>query len=202
MEIIFKPHPANFQLWEIHVDGEKWREGHRTIFGRKPRFPSVSSEEDLNTIFNEFEYRRVKGYLFWRLAKQSYHSEQLIKLLEKKGVQLQTIDRVIDEFQEKMILDDLDWLEKSLRRELKSSGLRVALSKLRRKGIPVETLQNFAKKWENPQNEVESIRLLLQKRCKTKDLSDPKVKQKVIASILRKGYGYEQVAQAMREIIN
>lgn len=199
MQITFRSKETNSNCWEILVDGEKWREVHRAIFGRKPFFPSLSAENDLQLIFNEMEYRRVKGYVLWRLSTQSYHSEQLSQLLYARLVQSQTIDCVIQECKEMGLLNDENWLENYIRMQQKRHPLRFILSKLHSKGLSVNTLESLEKKWNDPEEEIQIIQHLLESRYHSKDLSQYKIRQKVMTALLRKGFGFEQVQIALRQ---
>jgi regulatory protein len=199
--VTFKPKEGNKDRWEILIDEEKWREVHRAVFGKKPTFPPLSSESDVQAIFDAFEYRRVKGYVLWRLSTQSYHSEQLAKLLRERLVQSQTIDRVLQEYKEMGFLDDEFWLQSFMRSQQKRYSLRVILSKLHAKGLSPDTLQRLAKDWKNPEEEFQAIQHHLQTRYRSKDLSQYKNKQKVIASLMRKGYSFDQVHAAMQQLL-
>ena len=96
---------------------------------------------DFQAVFDGYEYRRVKNYVLWRLSKQSYHSEQLSKLLRERLVQDKTIHHVITELQDAGYLDDEMWLKVFLRSQQKRYGLPLILSKLRAKGLSTHTLQ-------------------------------------------------------------
>ncbi len=197
--MIFRPKEGNKDRWEILVDGEKWREVHRAIFGRKPHF-SPSSEENLQSIFDVFEYKRVKGYVLWRLSIQSYHSEQLAKLLRDRLVQNKTIDRVLQEYREMGFLDDELWLQSFMRTQQKRYSLRLILSKLHAKGLSAETLQQLAKEWKNPEEELQAIQHLLKTKYRSKDLTQYKNRQKVIASLIRKGYSFDQIQASFQHL--
>lgn len=190
--MVFQPKEGNKDRWEIVIDGIKWREVHRTIFGRKPVFPPLSNEVDLQSVFDSFEYRRAKGYVLWRLSSQSYHSEQLAKLLRERLVQNQTIERVLQDYREMGFIDDEIWLQNFMRAQQKRYGLRFILNKLHAKGFSSETIQ-LAKEWKNPDEELQAIQHLLNTRYRTKDLKDYKSRQKVIAALMRKGYTYDQI---------
>jgi regulatory protein len=201
LHVTFRPKEGDKERWEILLDGEKWREVHRAIFGRKPSFSSSpSSEEELQRIFDAFEYRRVKGYVLWRLSTQSYHSEQLAKLLRDRLVQSKTIDRVLQEYREMGFLDDDSWLQSFMRSQQKRYSLRFILSKLHHKGLSSETLQRLAKEWKNPEEELQAIQHLLKTKYRSKNLIQYKERQKVIAALVRKGYTFDQVQAAFQQI--
>lgn len=199
MEVIFRPKQGNRDRWDIVVDGEKWSEVHRAIFGRKPFFPPVPIEKDLQSLFDAFEYRRVKGYVLWRLSKQSYHSEQLAKLLRDRLVQDHTIDRVIQEYRDLGFLDDESWMQNFMRVQQKRYSLPFILSKLYAKGFSSETIQRLSNEWKNPEEELQAIQHLIKTRYRSKDLKEPKSRQKVIASLARKGYAFDQIQTALSE---
>ena len=125
LQVTFQPKAGNRERWEILVDGEKWREVHRSIFGRSPSLPPISDENELQGLFNAYEYRRVKGYVLWRLSTQTYHSEQLAKLLRDRLVQNHAIDQVIREYQEIGALDDEASDEDIVAREHAGAGRNV-----------------------------------------------------------------------------
>lgn len=202
MQVTFRLKEGNRDRWEILVDGEKWREVHRAIFGRKPFFPPISTETDLQHLFEAFEYRRVKGYILWRLSTQSYHSEQLAKLLRDRLVQDRTIDKVIQEYREMGFLDDESWLQSFMRAQQKRYSLRFILNKLHAKGLSSETIQRLANEWKNPDEELQSIQHLIKTRYRSKDLKDYKSRQKVIASLARKGYAFDQIQAALKQYQN
>lgn len=198
MKVTFQPKEGNRDRWEICIDGEKWREVHGVIFGRNPVFPPISSEKNLESTFNAYEYRRVKGYVLWRLSSKSYHSEQLAKLLSERLVQSQTIVDVIQEYREMGFLDDEAWLQSFIHSQQKRYGLRFILNKLHTKGLSSETIQRLANDWINPDQEVQAICHLIRTRYHSKNLNDYKTRQKVMASLARKGYAFEQIQTAFK----
>ena len=196
----FRPKEGNRDRWDILINGEKWREVHRAIFGRKPTLPSLSDEKDLQASFDVLEYRRVKGYVLWRLSTQSYHSEQLAKLLRERLVQGHTIQRVLQDYQEMGVLDDEAWLQSFMCLQQKRYSLRFILTKLRAKGLSSETLQRLAKEWKNPEEELQAIQHLLKTRYRSKDLTQYSNRQKVMAALARKGYTFDQIQTALQHL--
>ena len=200
MQVAFRAKEGNQKRWEIFINEEKWREVHRAIFGRKPAFPPLESLEELPVIFDAFEYRRVKGYVLWRLSTQSYHSEQLAKLLKERLVQNQTITRVLQEYMDIGFLNDEMWLQTFMRSHQKRYSLRLILSKLHAKGLSSETVQEVAKNWKDPEVEFHALQHLLQTRYRNKDFSQREIKQKVIAALARKGYSFSQIQEAFQNL--
>jgi regulatory protein len=198
LQVTVQPKAGHQERWEIFIEGEKWREVHRSVFGRHPRFPSVNTRQEWQKAFDSFEYQRVRNYVVWRLSTQSYHSEQLGKLLRDRLVQHQTIERVLEECKASGYLNDEAWMQAFMRSQQKRYSLRVILSKLRTKGFSSETLHRLALEWENPEEEQQAIQHLLHTRYRSKDLSQYKERQKVIAALLRKGYAFDQVQAVLK----
>lgn len=201
MQVTFRPKEGLRDRWEILVDGEKWREVHRTIFGRNPVFPPLSAGEELKLVFDAFENRRVKAYVLWRLSTQSYHSEILAKLLRERLVQNHTVERVIEEMRGLGFLDDAAWLQSFFRIQQKRYSLPMILSKLRFKGLSSETLQSLAKEWINPEEEMQAIQRIIHTRYGKQDLSQFKMRQKVICALMRKGYTFDQVQTVLQQYL-
>jgi regulatory protein len=172
--------------WEIVIEGECWKEVHPTIFGKKPLFPPFKPD-NLQEIFDAYETRRVKSYLLWLLSRQSYHSDQLKKMLREKLVQPKTIDAALDNLQKGGYLDDEGWLKSFIGTQKKRMGLPLIQAKLRAKGIRVNSVEFGI------EDEGDAIRHLLETRYHSKDLSDFKIRQKVIASLMRKGFKYSSI---------
>ena len=203
MEIIFRPKEGNRERWEIVVDGEIWREVHRTIFGKNPKFPASPEnlgEQNLQSLFDAYEYRRAKGYALWRLSAQSYHSDQLAKSLQERLVQSHTVARVIQEFRDLAVFDDDAWLQSFLRTQQKRFGKRAIIAKLYAKGISAENIQKLSLEMNaiDPGEELRAIQHLLNTCYRSKDLRQLKERQKVFASLARKGYRIDQIQSAIR----
>lgn len=200
MEALFQPKQGDRTRWEIIVDGDKWREVHRTIFGSKPTFPSNACDGDMQIVFDAYEYKKAKNYAVWRLSSFQLHSEQLAKQLQDRLVQKQTIERIIQEFIHLGFLDDETWLKHYRQSQIKKCSLPLMLSKLRAKGLSAQTVKQLAVDWNNPEEEVEAIKHLLSTRYRKKNLSLQKERQKVIASLARKGYCYDHIKIALISI--
>lgn len=185
--------------WEIRVEGERWRDVHRTIFGSKPCFPPCQKGNDIQSIFDEYEYRRVKNYVLWLISKRSYHSEQLFKMLRERLVQEKTMQRVKQELQAAGFLNDEAWLKSFLQIQGRKYGLPILLSKLRSKGLSAETLRSIVDNVRSPEEEHLAIRNLLEKRYRSIDLKDYKVRRRVFAVLMRKGFSYERIQEVLKE---
>ncbi len=195
ISIAFIPKDDYLNTLEIQINGQPWRTVHPAIFGRKPKMSPIASIEDLQAQFDVYEHQRVKGYIIWRLSKQSYHTSQLAKLLKERLVQLKTIEKVLEELSEKGLCDDDLWMERFFTMHKGRYSLRQIIQKLLAKGIDKEEICNYSEKWSNPEEEYERLQVLIAKIARKKDLSDFKMRQKVIVSLIRKGFSIEHIKQ-------
>lgn len=202
MKIDYQPKEERQEVFLILLDDEPWRDVHLAIFGRRPKWPkTVESLTAWQELFNQLEYKAVKNYVLRRLSSQSYHSYQLKKLLKERLVQSATSERIIEECVNWGYINDQAWIESFMRSRLRRSSLRSIIPKLQARGLPSSLIQEIAEQWKDPEQEVEAVRKLLQTKYRSKDLTQPKERQKVIASLLRKGYSFDVVRQALKDPI-
>lgn len=186
--------------WILFIEGEKWMTVHRSIFGRKLSFKAVHSWKEWEELFSQVEYQRARNYAFWRLSTQSYHSEQLAKLLKERLVRLQTIKKVIGECKQIGSLNDEEWISAFIHANQKRCSFRLILNKLRLKGLKAETIKGIAERNQNSTDELETLRHLISTRYFfTKDV-DLKTRQKRMQALLRKGFQYDQIQQVLQEL--
>ena len=197
MKVEVKCHDYYKDRWQIFINDELWKEVHRTIFGKNLSFPAVDNLNDWLQLFNDFERKRVKGYVLWRLSSQSYHSEQLAKLLRDRLVSESMINQIIFEFKSKGFLDDENWINNYLAQKQKSCSLKKITSTLYSKGLSRDTIDMISEEFKDPVSELDSILKLLKNRSKSKDLSDYKEKQKFIASLMRKGFSFDLIKEGL-----
>jgi regulatory protein len=188
------------EVLTIFLDGDAWKDIHIAVFSRRPKLPKeASSLSEWSDLFNRLEYQLVKQYVLRRLSSQSYHSYQLKKLLAERLVQTQTIQKIIQDCLAWGYLDDQAWLESFVCSQLKRSSMRALMIKLQAKGLPSEIIQEVVEQWRNPDEEKQVIKKLLQTKYRSKDLTQYKERQKVMASLGRKGYPFDQIRQVLLE---
>lgn len=194
MNITIKPHAEKKDIFTVFIDEEPWRNIHSAVFGRYPKpFKPQASREEWNVTFQALEYRKTKEYVLRRLSAKSYHSSQLKKLLKERLVDPKIVDRLIQECTDWGFLNDKAWLDSFMRVHRKKYSKRAIEAKLRVKGIPVEVLKDLLDEWNDPEEEIKIIQTLIKTKYRSKNLGDFKDKQKVIASLMRKGFGFTQI---------
>lgn len=186
-------------VFSIMIDGDAWRDIHVAVFGRRPKLPDCSrGDEPFKEDFCALEKSLAKHYVLRRLAQRSYSSWQLRKLLEERMVLEETAEALLREMEELGYLNDGEWIDAFIRSQKgKKVGPARIRMKLRAKGVPEDTLEGCALE-ETDEVVLEQIVALLATRYRKADLCDFKQRQKVIASLARRGYSFSLIQQALR----
>jgi len=130
---------------------------------------------------------RVKAYAL--LAKKAYFTRQLTKKLKEKGYPDQEITTLIKELVERGWVNDAELGSRYIEQQkAKGYGARVIAFKLREKAGPLDL----------PIEESTDAAKALIERKYLKDL--PEKKDKVIRSLLRRGYPYDLIKRLLDDI--
>lgn len=201
MKITLSTPEERKELRFILIDGEVWRSIHRSVFGRRPKFPSeFESLADWQAEFDKIELERARNYALRRLSVQNYYSGKLHQLLLDRCIQPHTAEKVISTYLEMGYLNDEAWLEAFMRGHVKRQSIKSIRYKLRSIGIPSDILSELLEKWKNPEEEKETVTKLLKTKYRHRNLADYKQKQKVIAALMRRGFNYELISSVLRSM--
>lgn len=197
IEVKVIPRTGRPQESVICIDGEEWRLIHSTIFGKKPALPQGCEDvQSFESVFTQSEIAAAKRYALRRLAARSYPSTSLRKLLITKHVSVIAADEVIAWCTKQGFINDNDWISSFVRAQAaRRLGPNRIIQKLRAKGVP----EHLAEESIRGVGQQEQIRHLLQSRYGSKDLNQPKDKQKVIAALIRKGFEWEVIQEIIYE---
>lgn len=184
----------------ITVDEEEVGEIHTTIFGPKPPIPSqIDSLQAWEDLFDTLEYQQTKRYVLKRLAERPFHTAELSKCLRERLVRGNTIDRVIGECVESGYLNDKEWVDLFIQGHLRRRhSLRLIAQKMQSRGISSSEAKEAVSQKKDPESEKESIRYLLTTRYRSRNLQNRQDREKVIASLICKGFDYQSIKEAMR----
>jgi regulatory protein len=201
LNIKVSPHSEKKDVFTISLDGDPWRDVHLAIFSRYPKLPNeVESLETWIQKFHQLEYQCVKQYVLRRLSSQSYHSSQLRRLLSQRLVHPSTIQKILSDCQSWGYLDDQQWVKRFIQSHLKKWGMRTVKMKLQAKGISIEEIEEGGKEWTKGE-ELHVVKHLLETRYHSKDLTEYSIRQQVIASLLRKGFAFDCIKEAIQLVL-
>lgn len=149
-----------------------------------------SSEE---SILNEAEAKRL---LIRKLGVKSYTTIELRGWLKEKGAPEQIVEKLLTEFQALGYIDDQAYLASFIRvQRSRKYGPRSIALKLMQKGFSQEEVASSL----DQSDDSETIRQLLETKYRSKNMQDPREKQKVVASLMRRGFSYNQIRKGMDE---
>lgn len=203
MEIKWIPKEGRRDILTLTVDEDSIRDVHTAILGRNPKIPSCACIDELETILNTLEYKGAKNYAIKRLSIKSQPTTEMDKALKERLVPENIREKIINEFTQFGYINDEEWIDGFIRVQLiKKMGPKAIYQKLKVKGIPNELITQFLEKHSSSETQQAQIKQLLSTRYKSCDLTDYKQKQKVIASLLRKGFDFEAVRNTLGKMDN
>lgn len=174
------------------VDSDYW-------YSEKYRNYKEINEEELTELLNTVSFRRAynKGLDF--LSRRPYGTKELIKKLCEKGYEKESAQKACERLTELGLLNDEEFA-KILANDLaerKSYSIKRIKQELTFRGIDREIVENTIESLDNdPQK---SIILLVKKKYMNK-LNDEKSKKRTIDALLRLGYSYSDIKNALNTI--
>lgn len=142
--------------------------------------------------------RSLKETAYLLLSRKAYSTQQLRRKLREKDFGAQEIEKLIEELIQLGYLNDADWIRAYIRRQIRQKyGQQVIRQKLVQEGFSAADFERqLEEELAGPEAE-QSIRRLLETRYRSRKLSDPKERQKLIAALLRRGHDYAAIRAAL-----
>lgn len=174
------------------VDSDFW-------YSEKYRNYKEINEEELTELLNTVSFRRAynKGLDF--LSRRPYGTKELIKKLCEKGHEKEASQKACERLIELGLLNDEEYariLANDLL-ERKSYSIKRIKQELAFRGIDREIVENTVDTLDNdPQK---SIIMLVKKKYINK-LNDEKGKKRTVDALLRLGYSYSDIKNALNTI--
>lgn len=157
------------------------------------------SPERLEEIKFSSDYEQAHSRALWYLDRMDYTEKALYEKLVKAGFSKKASAKVLAKFCELKIVDDHRFAERlALRYSESNVSKKEAVSKLLRKGVPLELAKQVTE--EHSADENEQITALLEGKYARK-LASENGEQKVFAALVRKGFSYSAVRTAMKKYI-
>jgi regulatory protein len=160
----------------------------------------INDTNDSNDINDKYaiEYQQAKKYALKRLSLQPMLSTTLSRSLKKRLVSEPVIQTIIQECRELGILNDEEWAASFVRGQTnRKTGPRAIAQKLASKGIRGEQLEKALEGAWDGEKQKGCIESLLKSRYGKRNLADYKERQKVISSLVRKGFDLSIVLECL-----
>lgn len=157
------------------------------------------TEEKLCDLIFQSQYVRAKSRVVWYLDRKDRTAKDLYNKLCLAGFDKKASAKVIGRLTEVGLIDDRRFAENYATRLMESNvSKREALQKMLQKGVPYDMAKEVLSETETDENA--QITALIEKKYRTKLLSENGV-QKVYAALIRKGFSYEAVKNALKNFI-
>ena len=131
------------------------------------------------------------------LAMRPRTQQEIADALRKNAYPVRTIARVMARLDEAGYINDTNFAEQwAASRTGKGMGARRIRMELRRKGVDGDAIDEALSSIDEDEMLSGALKEA-RKAASGKDISDPKDRQKVLAALARRGYGYSEAKQAL-----
>lgn len=157
-------------------------------------------EDDyLKLLCDESDYRRAKSRAVWYLDRNDHTEKGLYDKLLRAGFKREAAAKVIARFLEVGLLDDERFARNYAERLMASNvSKREAVQKMLLKGVPYDLAKRILA--EDETDEQAQVKNLIEKKYRSK-LAQEKGGEKVFAALVRKGFSYSVVREALKSYI-
>lgn len=181
---------------KIEIDGEY----HLFLYSgdlKKQRFKMLEQgyalTDDEYMLLNKHVIERGKKRIMYLLGRQDYPRKQLQDKLLREGYVLHHIDKILEPFLEKKIIDDPQLIKRRVN-GYKSYKSRMEIqANLQKKGFSKDEIQHILQESVTWDDELASATNLLNKKFFLKQfkMDEKMLKQKALAFLSRKGYSMD-----------
>lgn len=131
------------------------------------------------------------------LAMRPRTQQEIADALRKNAYPERTIARVMARLDEAGYINDADFAEQwAASRTHKGMGVRRIRMELRRKGVDGDAIDDALSAIDEDDLFSGALKAA-RKAASGKDVADPKDRQKILAALARRGYGYSEARQAL-----
>ena len=156
-------------------------------------------EQFLSELKFDSDFRRAKSRALWYLDRMDYTEKALYEKLLKAGFSKKASASVLGKLCELGLVDDRRFAERLAERLIESNtSKREALHKMLLKGVPYDMAKDVLSETETDE-ELQITALLTSKYAYKLNLENGA--QKVFAALVRKGFSYGGIRNAMKKYI-
>ena len=154
---------------------------------------------DLKRLKGESDYVRAKSRAVWYMDRMDHTEKGLYEKLVRAGFSKEACAKVVARFIEVGLIDD-ERFAANLAERLMAANVskREAVQKMLQKGVPYDLAKRVLE--DDQTDELTQIKNLIQKKYRTK-LESENGGQKVFAALVRKGFSYSGVREALKSYI-
>ena len=169
------------------------------IFGLKEN--KEIDEEKLKVAVFESEVKSAFEKASEYLGLRMHTKKELFDKLLKKGYQKDVISRAIEKLEEYHYVDDELFARHYVEQNSKYSRVMIE-NKLRQKGINAEIIDDSIDEYTSDEDEYNLCLKQAEKYVKSKDMTKEGAYQKLVASLARKGFGFDVIKQVSKKVLS
>ncbi len=160
---------------------------------------SEIEEQKLLTAVFESEVKRAFDKASEYLATRMHTKKELFDKLVKKGYEKPVIEKAIEKLEDYHYIDD-KLFAKQFALQNSAYSKRMIENKLKQKGVAKDIVQETSE-LRDENEEYELCKKQAEKYAKSKDLSKENAVQKMYASLIRKGFSFDNVKKATNFVL-
>lgn len=158
-------------------------------------------EDELSAVVKESEYRRAKARALYFLDRADRTEKVLIRKITEGGIEKSAAEKAVKRLKELGLVDDFRFAENAYSHLAEQNvSKRAAYAKLYEKGVPPEIIKQVLEN-DTETDEVSQVTAVIEKKYKNKLCAADGAK-KTAAALIRKGFSYASVREAMRKFSN
>jgi len=189
---ISKIEECNNKKYNIYIDGEYAFALYRSEIRRFSLEENRElQQEQYNQIIDEVIYKRARERALYLIERRPYTTYKLRSKLREGKYPNEVIERVICFLEDYHYVDDYDYARMYIESYSNKKSQKAILYELQRRGIAKEITLSLFDDLEI--SDQDSICYLMDKYIAGKDLSDSKIRDKVIRHFMGKGFSYSQI---------
>lgn len=150
------------------------------------------------------ERRRATDSAYRYLARRAHSAHELKVKLRRRGFPQAIVDEVIDGLRQRGYVDDLEFARSYVRNRMATSpvGEMALRAELRKRGVGGSEIDAAVGEVLSEHDPVKVASEIARKRLRAYgDLDAGKARQRVANFLLRRGFSYEIVGEALREVM-
>lgn len=190
--------PRRRQMCALFIDGEYVMNlDAQTLIENRFDVGREIDDDELREIIEKSNERRAKDKALWLISYRSHSKKELFDKL-RRDFDEDSAQKAVDRMQELGLINDGEFAKAYARKLVygKKMSLRAAELELRRKGIDNITAEQVLSELEyDAQTQI--IEFISKKY---RNIEDEKVRRRAVAALQRKGYGWDDIKQAIESM--
>lgn len=190
--------PRRRQMCALFIDGEYVMNlDAQTLIENRFDVGREIDDDELGEIIEKSNERRAKDKALWLISYRSHSKKELFDKL-RRDFDEDSAQKAVNRMQELGLINDGEFAKAYARKLVygKKMSLRAAELELRRKGIDNITAEQVLSDLEyDAQTQI--IEFISKKY---RNIEDEKVRRRAVAALQRKGYGWDDIKQAIESM--